>query len=1247
MRHRGSRLALLAMWVLITGLWAITQPPETRAADVGIVPQRVKDGVQRDGLARVIVELRLPSGPHVPEGRLVTLAARAAQRQNIAAAGTQLFARLQGTSHRVLHQYKSIPFVALEIGPDAMRELAASGLQVTRVIEDVIRHATLAESVPLIEADQVWAQGYDGAGTVVAILDTGVDSSHPFLAGRIVEEACYSSTVGSRSSTLCPNGQEEQTGAGAGINCDPDVLFGCEHGTHVAGIAAGNGTPAGVSFSGVAKGAGIMAVQVFSRFDGFFDCGGAPPCIAAWDSDIIAGLERVYELRNTHAFAAVNMSLGGGDFTAPCDTEPYKPAIDNLRSVGIATVVASGNDGATDSLSSPACISSAVSVGSTDKSDVVSYFSNVATFLSLFAPGEDIVSSIPGGDFAALSGTSMAAPHVAGGFALLKEAHPTATVDQTLTALQVSGLPVTDTRGDVPVTKPRIRLLHALAALSPDVPFIGSIVPAVGTIATTLNVAISGANFQSGTTATFGAGITVNSTTVSSATDLTVNITIAPTAALGSRDVSVSNPGGQTTTRPGGFKVMPPPPTVTLGYQGRLRDKVGASNTTLGADGALDGTFAVILHANGFNRTVTQLELRRSDNYGIYDTDPATGNWILGAANGLDSPLLNSTSGAVSFAVADGGTFYLFAADASPTPFTPGAVFTLTARFADGTTAVVSSAVPAAPTVTLGFVGRPRDRVGPSNAAFAPDGAADGAFMVTVQSTNGINRTVSQLELRRSDSYGIYDTVSSTSYWALGVANDLDAPLLNASNGSVNFPVGTGQTFLVFAADASPSPFVQGAIFTLTARFVDGSTATATSTIQLPAAPTLALSYAGLLRDKVGPSNTAYSANGALDGTFAVTLQASGLNRTVIGLDLRRSDGSVSYDTLSSSSSIWALGAASSLDGALFNAADGAVNFPVVNGGTFYLFGSDISPSAFTQGKSFTVTARFADGTTATATTTIQPPPPPTLTVSYVGLLRDRVGQSNVTYGADGVLDGTFAVTLQASGPTRTVIGLDLRRSDSYGIYDTLSSTSFWALGASASLDGALFNASDGSVNFPVANGGTFYVFASDASPSPFVSGKIFTLTTRFADGSSATSTVTIGAPLALSYVGVLRDRVGQGNTLYGADGRLDGTFLVTVQPTGNGRQVTQLELRRSDGYGIYDTLSSTSFWALGAASGLDAALLNGPAGGGVGIPITTGQTFYIFAGDTSPTPFTSGKVFTLTTRFADGSSTTSTVTIP
>src|SRR5438477_13013268 len=104
------------------------------------------------------------------------------------------------------------------------------------------------------------------------------------------------------------------------------------------------------------------------------------------------------------------MSLGGATFTAPSDTDPTKPIIDNLRSIGVATVIAAGNNGSTSRLTTPGCVSTAVSVGSTDKSDVVSYLSNAASFMSLFAPGESITSSVPSGGYETFSGTLVATP---------------------------------------------------------------------------------------------------------------------------------------------------------------------------------------------------------------------------------------------------------------------------------------------------------------------------------------------------------------------------------------------------------------------------------------------------------------------------------------------------------------------------------------------------------------------------------------------------------------------------------------------------------------------------------------------------------------------------------------------------------------------------------------------------------------------------------------------------------------------
>jgi hypothetical protein len=230
----------------------------------------------------------------------------------------------------------------------------------------------------------------------------------------------------------------------------------------VTGIAAGQGN----TVSGVAKGASVIAIQVFSRFTGL-DCvsAGEDPCALSLSSDLIAGLEHVFALKDRLPIAAVNLSLGGGHFTdqGSCDAAnaATKAAIDNLRSVGIATVIASGNNGFINSLSAPACISTAVSVGSTTKTDRISSFSNSAAFLSLLAPGESVTSSMPSGGFDVKSGTSMAAPHVVGAWAILKQQSPKATVSEVLSTLQTTGLPMTDPRNGVTIS--RIRILHALS----------------------------------------------------------------------------------------------------------------------------------------------------------------------------------------------------------------------------------------------------------------------------------------------------------------------------------------------------------------------------------------------------------------------------------------------------------------------------------------------------------------------------------------------------------------------------------------------------------------------------------------------------------------------------------------------------------------------------------------------------------------------------------------------------------------
>jgi len=435
------------------------------------VPQRMQayeellQKAQENGTVRVIVTLNVP---FEPEGLLRAPASIQAQQHGIAQAQEAITRRLEPFNANVLKRFKYVPVMVVVVGPDGLADLGANP-DVADIQADEPVPPTLSESIPLIGADQAWAMGFTGSGQTIAILDTGVESSHSFLGGRVVAEACFSTTdAGSGSTTLCPNGLDQQIGAGAGEDCS-STISGCDHGTHVAGIAAGYRA----EFAGVAPDANVISVQVFSRFDNDAYCGaGNSPCVLSWSSDQISALEWVYEQRTSYSVASVNMSLGGTQkYTSYCDTNSLKFYIDNLRSVGIATVIASGNSGFLDGLGAPSCISSAISVGATSKLDDVVYYSNVAPFLSLLAPGDDIWSSVPGDGFFWKSGTSMAAPHVAGAWALLKSKVPNASVDQVLAALQDTGVLIDDGRvGAVVTGMPRIQVDAALAALYDGTP---------------------------------------------------------------------------------------------------------------------------------------------------------------------------------------------------------------------------------------------------------------------------------------------------------------------------------------------------------------------------------------------------------------------------------------------------------------------------------------------------------------------------------------------------------------------------------------------------------------------------------------------------------------------------------------------------------------------------------------------------------------------------------------------------------
>ena len=432
--------------------------------------------VEEQGKVRVIIGLDVPV---MPQGEMNGPQEIQNQRQMIQNAQQNMLNLL---SESVIlsddtYQFKHIPYISTVIDASSLSLLQSSPM-VSSIGQDIAVPPLLIDSTSIIGADQVRSPtfenvGYTGTGQQIVILDTGVDKNHSFLEGKIISEACYSSNVLSDGSTsLCPGGATESTAIDSGLPC-PSSISGCDHGTHVAGIAAGDSFMyVGNEYRGVAPDAQVIPIKVFSQFNDSSNCFFQTPCVLSYTSDQMKALERVLELHqndSTLNIASINMSLGGGEFTTFCDTQPLKPIIDQLKSVGIPTIVASGNNGFSNSISAPACISSAISVGSTTKNDSISSFSNSAAILDLVAPGSNIISSILNDGFAAKSGTSMAAPHVAGAWALTKEKSPDSTVQETLDVLKNNGSLIFDSRNGL--SFPRIQLDNAVHVI-PEFPIV-------------------------------------------------------------------------------------------------------------------------------------------------------------------------------------------------------------------------------------------------------------------------------------------------------------------------------------------------------------------------------------------------------------------------------------------------------------------------------------------------------------------------------------------------------------------------------------------------------------------------------------------------------------------------------------------------------------------------------------------------------------------------------------------------------
>jgi subtilisin family serine protease len=447
-------------------------------------PAQIVSGFASNRSVKVIINLATPAAAAKTD--FASRTSRSALQSEIKKLQGEVLASISAAEIKVDHRFENIAGFSAELTAAGLTALQADA-RVLSIEPDLTVQAHLAQGIPLIHG-MTYRFTYNGDGVAIAICDTGVDYTHARLGG------------GGFPNSKVIGGYNFGDG-----NADP-LPDTQAHGTCCAGIAAGDMGTVGDYVGGVAYAAKLYALKITSGSSGNAN---NSAIISAWDWCVSHKDDNP-----SYPILVISTSFGGGQYWTACDSASpsMTAAANNAVAAGITVLASSGNDGYCDSLESPACLSSIISVGAvydaafgnyypcvssascvakistmgcptgfycddSTAADKVASFANMASYLSLLAPGNQCYtldisgpSGYSTGDYYdSFGGTSAACQYAAGAAAVLQSAAKTLrgsylTPAELKTRLINFGDNITDTK--VAITKPRVNLERAIQGLT-------------------------------------------------------------------------------------------------------------------------------------------------------------------------------------------------------------------------------------------------------------------------------------------------------------------------------------------------------------------------------------------------------------------------------------------------------------------------------------------------------------------------------------------------------------------------------------------------------------------------------------------------------------------------------------------------------------------------------------------------------------------------------------------------------------